>query len=197
MTGLTAVAGLVTVIAFAAVTSFAATTCLTAVAALAVAAFVATAFATVTSFATVDAAFTTVAAFTAFVAATFAAFAAFAPRAAFTGFFAGAFVGKAMAFAMNTRRFVLAEAGTARSTASSTRQRDGAAGADHEKSNGQHRRETLPDEGSPGCRGGRSARRAHRPQLHSVECERVERGTSIAQRVGDVPQVIGERFVFV
>ncbi|HXC23875.1 MAG TPA: hypothetical protein VNU28_04765 [Solirubrobacteraceae bacterium] len=43
--------------------------------------------------------------------------------------------------------------------------------------------------GSPSC--------AHRPELHSIQRKRVERGASVAERVGEVLKVIGEAFVFV
>jgi hypothetical protein len=194
MTSLTAVVGLVTVIDFDAVTAFAALARLAAVAAFAVAASIATAFAAVTAtFATVAA---TALAFTAFSGASFTAFASRSAFAGFAGFFAGAFIGETAAFAMDARRFVLAEAGAASSAASPARQCEGATGAQHEKSSGHHRRETLLYGGFSGCRGGRPASRAHRPQLHSVECKRVKRGAPVAKHVGDVAQVIGEVFVF-
>jgi hypothetical protein len=39
--------------------------------------------------------------------------------------------------------------------------------------------------------------RAHRAQLYSIDCERIERRAPVAERVGDVLDVIGEAFVFV
>lgn len=195
-----AVAGLLAVIGFA-VSTFAAFAAValtvfaagfSAVAAFSTAAaFVVTAFAATAGFATVAA--TVLAAFFAtFTAAGFSIFAAFG------GFFARAFVGHTTAFAVDTRRFVLAEAGATPSVASTdARQRKSASGAKHEERCSKHRRQALLHERSFTCSRGRPAGLAHRTQLYSIERKRVECGAPIAKHVGDVFQVIGERLVFV
>lgn len=93
---------------------------------------------------------------------------------------------------------VLMEAGTAASVfaVAAAGKRHRATRAEHEKADGEKCRETwLHRESLASLRGG-LAGPAHRPQLHSIECKRVECGTPIAEHVGDVPQVIGETFVF-
>lgn len=75
-------------------------------------------------------------------------------------------------------------------------QGQGAAHAKHQKAGREQGCEALLHKGSLWSRGGPTGR-LHRPQLHSVECQRVERRTPVAKHVGDVPQIVGEVFVFV
>jgi hypothetical protein len=69
-----------------------------------------------------------------------------------------------------------------------------AAHAQHEKAGREKCCEALLHNRSLGSRGG-PADRAHRPQLHSIECKRVKRRASVAKHVGDMLEVIGETFV--
>jgi hypothetical protein len=93
---------------------------------------------------------------------------------------------------------VLVEAGTAASifAVAAAGKRHRATRAEHEKADGEKCRETwLHRESLASLRGGLVGP-AHRPQLHSIECKRVECGTPVAEHVSDVPQIIGEAFVF-
>jgi hypothetical protein len=199
MTSLALVACLLATAAFAAVTvtAFAAVAAFPAMAAFATSfAFAVAALVAATGFPVVAATIAAMAA-TAFAFACFA-FAtgfAFAARAAF---FTRAFIDEAVAVAVHARRFVLTETGAARSISSTdARQRKRAAGTDHKESSGKHRCQPLPYERPLGCRGAGSAGRAHRPQLHSVERERIECGALTSKHVGHVLKVVGERLVFV
>ena len=75
-------------------------------------------------------------------------------------------------------------------------QGQGAAHAKHQEAGREQGCEALLHKRSLWSRGGPTGR-LHRPQLHSVECQRVERRTPVAKHVGDVPQIVGEVFVFV
>jgi hypothetical protein len=106
-------------------------------------------------------------------------------------FFAGAFVGYARAFAVDARGFVLVEARAARDAAATAAgQGQRAAGAEQQQGSRQQGREALPCESSFAPRGHAAARRAHRSQLDSIERKRIERGTLVAEHVGDVLEVI-------
>ncbi len=91
---------------------------------------------------------------------------------------------------------VVAGAATTVFAIAAASQGQGAAHAEHEKSGCDQCCEALLHKRSLGSRGG-PAVRLHRPQLHSIECKRVELGAPVAKHVSDVPQVIGEVFVFV
>ncbi|MFZ1155506.1 MAG: hypothetical protein WAN93_11435 [Solirubrobacteraceae bacterium] len=195
MTRLFVVTSLVTVV-FVAVAAFAAVAALAATGFATVVLATAVAFAAMVGFAAV-AIFATVAA-TAFSAFTgFPAFTAFTDFFRLFSFFAWTFVGDAKAFAVDAWRFVLVEAGAARSTASANAgQSQRAAGAKHEKPDRDEGRETLLHERSFLLWSAGPACCAHCPQLYSVECKRVKSGALVAKYVGDVLQIIGEAFVF-
>jgi hypothetical protein len=95
-------------------------------------------------------------------------------------------------------RFVLMEAGAATPVfaVAAAGQGQGAAHSKHQEAGREQGCETLLHERSLWSRGG-PAGRLHRPQLHSVECQRVKRGSPVAKHVGDVPQIVGEVFVIV
>jgi hypothetical protein len=147
MTVPAAVACLVAVTAFAAVATMALAAGFATVTAFAVvAAFAVATFAAVSSFVAVAATFTAVAAiaFTGFSTFTAASFFAFGGLRGLGSFFARAFVGHTAAVTVHAWRLVLVEAGTASSIASAhTGKRERSAGADHEKSCGNHRGEAL------------------------------------------------------
>ena len=192
MLGLVAVTGFATVAAFAVIAAFAAFAFPAVAAAFAATAFAAFATVAFTAFAT----FATVAFFRLFAGTFVWNVTTFAmhTRGRF-GFFTRTFVWNAGAFAMHARWFVLVEA-CAASAATATGQGERAAGAEHEKPDCEEARQALPEE-SLWLWGARALCRVHRAQLHSVECERVERGAPIAEHVCDVLEVIGEAFVFV
>jgi hypothetical protein len=106
-------------------------------------------------------------------------------------FFAGAFIGHTHAFAVDARGFVLVEARAARDAAATAAgQGQRAAGAEQQQGSRKQGREALPCESSFAPRGHAAARRAHRSQLDSIERKRIERGTLVAEHVGDVLEVI-------
>ncbi len=114
------------------------------------------------------------------------------------GFFTGAFVGNAGAFAVHARRFVLIEAGAAgRFVPGAARQRQRAASSEDEEPDCQQRGDTLPHEALSASRRGRSSGRAHRAQLHPVERERVKPGPAVAKRVGEPLEFIREAVIVI
>jgi hypothetical protein len=98
-----------------------------------------------------------------------------------------------------TRGAVLVEAGAARraSAAVAAGQGQRATGAEGEKPGGHQCCHARSHKRSLVSWGGGSVRPAHRPQLDSVERERVQRGTPVAEYVGDPLQVVRETFVVI
>jgi stage V sporulation protein SpoVS len=110
-------------------------------------------------------------------------------------FFAGAFVGKPLAATVDARRFVLVEAGAAGPGSIAAGEGERAARAEHQSTGGENRGEALPREES--LLFGVRPCSAHRPRLHSVECQGVERWTPVAKRVGNLVEAAREALVIV
>jgi hypothetical protein len=94
---------------------------------------------------------------------------------------------------------VLVEAGAATTVVAvaAACQRHRTAGSQDKKSNREKCREVSLHERSLVSCGCGSPDRAHRPELHSIQCKRIERRALFAERVCDVPEVVGEVLVFV